>query len=98
MANAVTETFEVKQDGTLNGLKTVIGVLLIMASHNIDALKDIALMLPHVELVATIQGYLEMFVSLAEKALLLLGSGFMVTGLGHKIVKFVKGIFGKKEP
>lgn len=94
LKTATVSAFEVDtKPGNLSGLKTAIGVLLIAAAHSIDALNDIALMLPDLEWIELARAYLESGVDILEQALEFLGSGFLTFGLFDKARKFLKGIF-----
>jgi hypothetical protein len=93
LKTATVKTFEVDPTpGNLSGLKTVIGVLLIAAAHSIDALNDVAIMLPDLTWIDTARAVLEMVTEYGEVVLQLIGSGFLSVGLLDKGRKFLKGI------
>ena len=94
LTKATRASFVPATDGTLSGLKTVIGVILIAAAHSIDALNDVALMLPDLAFIETARAVLEQLTYFGEQALEILGSGFLGFGLVDKARKFLKGIFG----
>lgn len=94
LTSATRATFVPKTDGTLDGLKTVVGVILIAAAHSLDALNDVAMMMPDWAWVESGRVILEQVVYFGEKALELVGSGFLGFGLVDKVRKFLAGIFG----
>lgn len=95
LKTATVSAFEVDPTpGNLSGLKTAIGVLLIAAAHSIDALNDVALMLPDLAFIETARHALELVTDYGQTALEFLGSGFLSIGLFDKARKFLKGIFG----
>ena len=95
LKEATVAAFEVDTNpGNISGLKTAIGVLLIAAAHSVDALNDIALLLPDYEVIEVVRLYLEEGIVYLERILEFLGSGFLSFGLIDKVRKFLKGIFG----
>jgi hypothetical protein len=96
LKKATVKAFEIDPTpGNLSGLKTVIGVLLIAAAHSLDAVNDVALMLPGWESAEVAREGLATVVLYAERALELLGSGFIGFGLLDKVRKFFGGFFGR---
>lgn len=89
--SATVETFKVQSEG-LSGLKTMIGVVLLLASHNLDAINDVALLLPDLSVIETLRHVLEQVILVAETILEALGSGFLGFGLIDKLKKFLKGL------
>lgn len=94
ISNAIVSTFAVNDLISLDGLKTWIGVGLIAAAHSVNALNEVALMLPDLSGIDTIKVIIEQFVQYSESVLRLLGSGFLTTGIIGKAFKFARGIFG----
>lgn len=92
--SAVTKAFEIKPD-SINGLKTFVGVLLVVAAHSLNATKELIVMLPDVAMLTQIQDALILSVTYCQKILTILGGGFLGVGVMDKIIKFIKGIFAK---
>lgn len=76
----------------LSGLKTVIGVVLILASGSLDTVRTLVLTLPDVPVLLQIQAALEFVIDLLQQASSLLGSGFLGFGLVDKVWKFIKAL------
>ena len=85
---------------SLEGWKTIIGVVLVTAAHAIDATADLMVLLPDNESLQAIHGILTQVVPYLEKALRYLsdgafGSGALLTIIGiiGKIRKFTGAIW-----
>jgi hypothetical protein len=90
---ATVRAFELG-DG-LSGLKTLIGVLMILAAHSLGATQELIKLLPDVVVLAQIQEILIQLIAYLGKALNLLGGGFLGVGILGKVVKFFAGLIGR---
>lgn len=86
---------------SMRGWKTIIGIILIQAAHQLDAIADMLRVLPGNEHLLMIQGVLTTILPILEKALELFGSGafatgslMVVLGVAAKAWKFVRGAVG----
>jgi hypothetical protein len=84
--------------GSLQGWKTIVGLVLIQAAHQLDAFADMLKVLPGNDTLAFAQGFLQTSLPWLEKALGLLGGGafsagsiMVVLGILSKLGKFIKG-------
>ena len=93
LKTATVKAFEVNlSPGNLDGLKTIIGIVLIIASQSLEGLAEIIQILPDVPVLVTVQDVLVQVIEIAEKLLEVLGSGFLGFGLVDKIWKFIKAL------
>jgi hypothetical protein len=90
---ATVKAFEVGNG--LSGLKTLIGILMIIAAHSLGATEELILMLPEVSVLVQIQELLIQGIGYLQKALELLGGGFLGVGIVAKVVKFLAGLIGR---
>lgn len=93
IAKATVKAFEIG-DG-LSGVKTAIGVLLILAAQSLSATQELIQLLPDVVVLQQIQDLLAKAIPALQKGMELLGGGFLGVGIVAKVVKFVSGLFGR---
>jgi len=73
--------------GGLNGLKTIIGAVLIVISYQVGALNELIAIYPEVSVFKSVATALEYFTLGAEWLLTLVGNGFVGVGIVHKVLK-----------
>lgn len=80
---------EVKEGS--NGLKTILGAVLIVIAGQVQVLRDLMPLFPDVEVLSTLAGFLQTGMGVLQKVLDVAGSGLLSVGLLHKVWKlFVK--------
>lgn len=93
IGKATVKAFEVGEG--LSGVKTAIGVLLILAAHSLGATKELIELLPNVVVLQQVQDLLLQAIPALQKGMELLGGGFLGVGVVAKVVKFVRALFGR---
>ena len=89
--HATVKAFEINEKkGNISGLKTFIGVALLIASQQLDLILDLSLNFPEWEFLDQARVILEQIIFYLEKALEILGSGFLGFGLLDKVRKFFR--------
>lgn len=81
---------EVKEGA--NGLKTIIGAVLLVLAHQLDLLKDLTMTMPEYSAwIMTAQGVVVFCITWLSWASENGGVLLMVIGIFHKAIKFFKG-------
>lgn len=86
---------------TIQGWKTILGLILIQAAHQLDAFADMLKVLPSNNSLVFLHDTLAMILPYIEKALTLLSSGsftggsiMVVIGVLAKVFKFGRSVLG----
>lgn len=87
MKDSINNALVPANDGTLNGYKTIIGAIMIVAAGQIEVLRDLMPFMDDDSILETLIGYLELGLSFLQTMLEILGNVMIPWGLFGKFKK-----------
>lgn len=87
MAISITNALAVKGEGTLSGVKTILGAAMIILAHQVQALSEIIPMFPDIAWLAALSAFLVKASTMLSTVMTWLGNGFLTVGVWDKILK-----------